>query len=91
MNTTFPIIQDRKIKMAIIGCGRVSKNHFDSIEKHQNHIKLISICDNQKEILKKYEIKFKVKSYLDLEDMLKNENLDFITSEIKNNCKVYKN
>ena len=40
---------DRKIKMAIIGCGRVSKNHFDSIEKHHNSIKLVSICDNQKE------------------------------------------
>lgn len=79
MDRALPTIQDRKIKMAIIGCGRVSKNHFDSIEKHQNYIKLISICDNQKEILDNCTIKFKVKGYLDLEDMLKNENLDLVS------------
>ena len=78
MHRAFPIIKGRKIKMAIIGCGRVSKNHFNSIEKHQNNIKLVSICDNQKEILNKYKLKFKVKGYFDLEDMLKNENLDLV-------------
>ena len=79
MSTTFPIIQGRKIRMAIIGCGRVSKNHFNSIEKHQNNIELISICDTQKEILKKYEINFKIKGYLDLENMLENESLDLVS------------
>ena len=79
MNTTFPTIQGRKIRMAIIGCGRISKNHFDSIEKHQNNIELISICDIQKKILNKYEIKCKVKGYLDLENMLENESLDLVS------------
>ena len=79
MNTTFSIIQGKKIRMAIIGCGRISKNHFDSIEKHQNNIELISICDIQKEILNKYKTKFNVKGYLDLEDMLENENLDLVS------------
>jgi len=79
MDKAFPIIQGRKIRIAIIGCGRVSKNHFESIEEHQNNIELISICDAQKEILKEYEIKFKVKGYLDLENMLKNEKLDLVS------------
>jgi len=79
MNTTFSIIQGRKIRMAIIGCGRISKNHFDSIEKHQNNIELISICDIQKVILNKYKTKFNVKGYLDLKDMLENENLDLVS------------
>ena len=79
MKKKFPIIKGRKIRIAIIGCGRVSKNHFDSIEKHHNSIKLVSICDNQKKILNKYKLKFKVKGYLDLEDMLKNENLDLVS------------
>ena len=79
MKKSYPIIKEKKIRFAIIGCGRVSKNHFASIEKYQNNIKLISICDNQKETLNKHEIKFKVKGYLDLEDMLENENLDLVS------------
>ena len=31
----FDIIKDRKIKVAIVGCGRIANNHFGSIEKHQ--------------------------------------------------------
>lgn len=75
----FPIIKGRKIRIAIIGCGRVSKNHFDSIEKHHNSIKLVSICDNQKKILNEYKKKFKVTGYIDLENMLNNEKLDLVS------------
>lgn len=78
MNKSFPIIKGRKIRLAIVGCGRISKSHFNSIEKNQNNIKLISICDNQMEILSKNEIKYKVKGYVELNDMLKHENLDLV-------------
>ena len=30
---SYPVINDRKIRLAIVGCGRISKNHFESIEK----------------------------------------------------------
>jgi UDP-N-acetyl-2-amino-2-deoxyglucuronate dehydrogenase len=72
------LIIDRKIRIAIVGCGRISKNHFGSIERHQNNIKLISICDIQKKILSEHEEKYKVKGYLDLSDMLENEELDLV-------------
>jgi UDP-N-acetyl-2-amino-2-deoxyglucuronate dehydrogenase len=44
-------IINRKIRIAVVGCGRISKNHFDSIEKHQEKIELVSICDNRPDIL----------------------------------------
>ena len=31
-------------KFAIIGCGRISKNHLDAIE-HAPHAKLVAVCD----------------------------------------------
>ena len=37
---------NKKIKIAIVGCGRISKSHFKSIEKYQDQIELISVCDN---------------------------------------------
>ena len=78
MNTTFSIIQGRKIRMAIIGCGRISKNHFDSIYAHQNNIELISICEVNQKKLNEYEKEFDVKGYSNLEDMLESEKLDLV-------------
>jgi len=78
MSKSIPMIKGRKIRLAIVGCGRISKNHFNSVDKHQNDIELISICDSQVEVLSKHETKYKVKGYLDLNDMLKNENLDLV-------------
>ena len=68
----------RKIRIAVVGCGRISKNHFGSIEQHQEKIELVSICDKRPDILSEYEKKYKVKGYLDQEDMLKNEDLDLV-------------
>ena len=75
---SYPIINDRKIRMAVLGCGRISKNHFGSIEKHQDNIELVSICDVQQKVLSEHEATYKVKGYLDLSDMLENEELDLV-------------
>ena len=32
-----PPVTDRKIRFALVGCGRISKNHFDSIRQHAAH------------------------------------------------------
>ena len=61
MDKSIPIPQSRKIRIAIVGCGRISKNHFDSIIKHQNNIELVSVCDSEKEILNKHIISIKLK------------------------------
>ena len=74
MNT----INNRKIRIAIVGCGRISKNHFGSIEKHQDNIELVSICDVQQDVLSEHEVTYKVKGYLNLSDMLENEELDLV-------------
>lgn len=75
---SYPTINGKKIRMAIVGCGRISKNHFCSIEKHQDNIELVSICDVKQEVLSENESKYKVKGYLDLSDMLENEKLDLV-------------
>tara|TARA_Y100000589_G_scaffold18213_2_gene15109 strand:+ start:2040 stop:3122 length:1083 start_codon:yes stop_codon:yes gene_type:complete len=35
-----------KIKVALIGCGRISKNHIKSIIYHNSNISLVAICDS---------------------------------------------
>ncbi len=75
---SYLIVSDRKIRIAIVGCGRISKNHFGSIEQHQDNIELVSICDIQQDVLSEHKAKYKVKGYLDLEQMLENEKLDLV-------------
>jgi len=74
----FPTIQNRKIRIAVAGCGRISKNHFLSIEKHQEDIELVAVCDVDPKVLTEHKDKYQVPGYQRLEDMLENEALDVI-------------
>lgn len=71
-------ISDRKIKIAIVGCGRISNNHFGSIEKHGGELELVAICDIDSVVLAEYAEKYKVSAYRDMEEMLQKEQLDIV-------------
>jgi UDP-N-acetyl-2-amino-2-deoxyglucuronate dehydrogenase len=38
-------VSGRKIRFALVGCGRISKNHFDSITQHGDSAELVDVCD----------------------------------------------
>jgi len=72
------IPNDRKIRLAIVGCGRISKNHFGSIEKHNDQVELVAICDINKKVLDEHASKYEVNAYLYMHEMLEKEDLDLI-------------
>jgi len=72
------ISKDKRIRLAIVGCGRISANHFNSIEKYKSHLDLVSICDHNPLVLSHYEKQYAVKGYLLLEELLEKESLDLI-------------
>lgn len=74
----FKSISGRKIRTAIVGCGRISKNHFGSIEKHNEQMELIAICDIDPVVLAVHADKYKVSAYQDMEEMLQKEQLDLV-------------
>ena len=45
MFVTGPLITGRKIRFALVGCGRISANHFDALEKHAAHAEVVGVCD----------------------------------------------
>lgn len=75
---SYSAIEGRKIRIAIVGCGRISKNHFGSVEKHSDNIELIAVCDSNLETLRVHTEEYNVSGYQNLEDMLKKEELDVI-------------
>jgi UDP-N-acetyl-2-amino-2-deoxyglucuronate dehydrogenase len=38
-------ILDRKIRFALVGCGRIAANHFAAIEKHRDRAEIVDVCD----------------------------------------------
>lgn len=73
-----PEIINRKIRMAIVGCGRISRNHFSAIEKHAGGVELTAVCDIDAKMLTEHTESYKVPGYYALEGMLKTETLDLV-------------
>lgn len=74
----YPPITGRKIKIAVVGCGRISKNHFGSIEEHSAHFELVALCDIDPAVLAEHAAKYQVPAYRDLEQMLEKETIDIL-------------
>lgn len=74
----FPVIRDRKIRVAVVGCGRISRNHFGAIEQHASALELVAVCDTNSEVLSEVTAKHGVPGYTDMEDMLKGERIDLV-------------
>ena len=74
----YPIITDRKIRIAIAGCGRISKNHFAAINQHTESLELVAICDEDPIVQEEHQQQYNVPGYHRIESMLKTEKIDLI-------------
>jgi UDP-N-acetyl-2-amino-2-deoxyglucuronate dehydrogenase len=75
---SFEIIKNKKIKIAVLGCGRIALKHFEAIKKHNDNLELVAVCDNNQQVLDNTANELKVKAYLSLSEMLVKEKLDVI-------------
>lgn len=73
------IITDRKIRFALVGCGRISKNHFGSFAKHAEDIEVVGICDTNPQVLAETVKETGFKGYATLTEMIKKSNADIIS------------
>ncbi len=46
-----PSIENRRIRFAVVGCGRISANHFSAIEKHADRAEVAAVCDTDPQAL----------------------------------------
>lgn len=45
MHVSRPPIRDRKVRFALVGCGRIAQNHFEAMAKHGERCELTDVCD----------------------------------------------
>jgi UDP-N-acetyl-2-amino-2-deoxyglucuronate dehydrogenase len=72
-----PIV-DRRIRIAVVGCGRIAANHFDAIKKHSKQVELAAVCDNDRRALERAVASTGAKGFLDLSDLLANRAADLV-------------
>lgn len=73
-----PSFTDRNIRIALIGCGRISNNHFSAIEKHESRIQLVDVCDTSPEVLAQAINRTKAQGHLNLTELLQKTSADIV-------------
>lgn len=75
----FENIVGKKLRIAVVGCGRIAKNHLASITQHNGDMELVALCDNNSAVLDSHSKEYDVPGYTSLEFLLKREDLDLIS------------
>ena len=70
------IIEGRKIRVGVVGCGRISGKHFEAIDKHSDNIELTAVCDSDPQRLAAAAEKYDVKGFPSLKEMLAETDID---------------
>lgn len=79
MKKTPWLIKDRAINIALVGCGRIAKNHLQAIEQHQDRLNLTAVCDTNHEALHNTAQQYGVDAYDNLDEMLQYSHADIVT------------
>lgn len=68
-----------KIKLAIVGCGRISASHFDAIRECRDQIELVSVCDVDLDRAREIGRKHDAPSFDNLNELLLKSNPDLVS------------
>ena len=65
-----PAVLDRRIRFALVGCGRIATNHFNAIAQHGSRCELVGVCDVNPEALAAAALSTGARAYRNLTEML---------------------
>jgi UDP-N-acetyl-2-amino-2-deoxyglucuronate dehydrogenase len=71
-------IQDRKIRFALVGCGRIANNHFEALRKHSDRAELVGVCDVDARALDRAVGLTGAEGYDNLDAMLRQVDADIV-------------
>ena len=74
----YSTITGRKIRFALVGCGRIAANHFGAMEQHAEHIEIVDVCDVDRAALDRAVQRTGATGHLSMTDMLKSTSADVV-------------
>lgn len=78
IHASLPPILDRRIRIGLVGCGRIAASHFAAIKAHAEKFELVAVCDTNPERLRQASQEHGVAAYADLESLLANSDADLV-------------
>jgi UDP-N-acetyl-2-amino-2-deoxyglucuronate dehydrogenase len=73
-----PIITNRKIRVGLVGCGRIAENHLKAINAMPDDLELIAIADSEKAIVDKVSKEQGVPGFGSIAELLKAVKIDLV-------------
>lgn len=71
-------IAERKIRLALVGCGRIAANHFGAIEQHADQVELVDVCDVNEAALSQAVARTHARGHRNLSAMLETTTADVV-------------
>jgi len=71
-------ILDRKIRFALVGCGRIAQNHFAALRQHADRAELVGVCEIDPQAREVAAQLTGAKPYADLGSMLADTDADIV-------------
>ena len=73
-----PPIVDRRIRFALVGCGRIAARHFLALKEHADRAELVGICDIDPHVLESAAAATSAVPYGNVERLLAEANADIV-------------
>jgi UDP-N-acetyl-2-amino-2-deoxyglucuronate dehydrogenase len=74
----FRLITGRRVRFAVIGCGRISKNNIEALGKHSTDAEIVAVCDIDPMALEAARAATGAPGYARLEDLLEKSDADAV-------------
>lgn len=74
----FQSIVDRKIRFALVGCGRISKNHVEALNRHSGEAELVAVCDVEPTALQAAQSVTKARAFSSYDELLARPEIDVV-------------
>ena len=72
------VIPGRKVRFALVGCGRISRNHIDSIANHAADAELVAVCDSDPQALAAAVASTGAQGFSSLDELLDGSDADVV-------------
>lgn len=71
-------LRDRPIRFALVGCGRISANHFEALQRHTGRAELVAVCDTDPQALAEAMARTGAAGYDTLDALLAGSDADIV-------------
>jgi UDP-N-acetyl-2-amino-2-deoxyglucuronate dehydrogenase len=71
-------IRGRRIRLALVGCGRISAKHIEAAEKHSENARIVAVCDTNRDALEAAVEQTRAEGYDSLQKLLQQAEVDMV-------------